>query len=57
MPGLDGRQLLERMKSDIVLREIPIVAMTRSTSEEDIGARYKAGANILHPQTVIMIGL
>lgn len=45
MPGLDGRQLLQRMKSDIILREIPVVVMTTSTAEEDIRACYKAGAN------------
>ena len=45
MPGLDGRQVLKRIKQDDALCKIPVVVMTTSTAQEDIDASYRAGAN------------
>lgn len=45
MPGLDGRKVLERIKKDDALCDIPVVVMTTSTAQEDISASYRAGAN------------
>ena len=45
LPGLDGRVVLERIKSDELLRRIPVVVLTSSADERDIFACYEAGAN------------
>ena len=45
LPGLDGCQVLTRIKSDPWLRMIPVVILTTSNREEDILQTYLAGAN------------
>jgi chemotaxis family two-component system response regulator Rcp1 len=45
LPGLDGCQVLTRIKSDPFLRMIPVVILTTSHREEDILQTYMAGAN------------
>ncbi|MEO5336159.1 MAG: response regulator [Magnetospirillum sp. WYHS-4] len=45
LPRKDGREVLLEMKSDPVLRSIPVVALTTSTDHEDVDACYQIGAN------------
>jgi CheY-like chemotaxis protein len=45
LPGIDGRDILERLKQDISLREIPIVVFTTSSNPRDIEFCYQKGAN------------
>ncbi|KIU16260.1 response regulator [Mycolicibacterium llatzerense] len=45
LPKYDGRQLLEKIKSDAQLCHIPVVVLTTSSSEEDILRSYKLHAN------------
>jgi CheY-like chemotaxis protein len=45
LPGLDGYQLLSRIKSDPSLRILPVVVLTTSRQEEDVLKTYHAGAN------------
>jgi CheY-like chemotaxis protein len=45
LPKYDGRQLLEKIKSDPDLCHIPIVVLTTSRAEEDILRSYKLHAN------------
>jgi two-component system, chemotaxis family, response regulator Rcp1 len=45
LPGLDGYQLLARIKSDPLLRILPVVVLTTSRRDEDILQTYSAGAN------------
>jgi CheY-like chemotaxis protein len=45
LPKYDGRQLLERIKSDADLCHIPVVVLTTSSSEEDVLTSYKLHAN------------
>lgn len=45
MPRKDGREALEEIKADDVLRRIPVVILTTSQAEEDIRASYDLGAN------------
>jgi CheY-like chemotaxis protein len=45
LPKYDGRQLLERIKSDPELCHIPIVILTTSSAEEDILRSYQLHAN------------
>ena len=45
LPKYDGRQLLEKVKSDPDLARIPVVVLTTSSAEEDIIKSYKLHAN------------
>lgn len=45
LPKYDGRQLLEKIKSDPDLNHIPVVVLTTSAAEEDILRSYKLHAN------------
>jgi len=45
LPKKDGRQVLEEMKSDPVLKRIPVVILTTSDHEADIKKAYALGAN------------
>jgi len=45
LPKYDGRQLLEKVKSDPELSRIPIVVLTTSSAEEDILRSYELHAN------------
>jgi CheY-like chemotaxis protein len=45
LPGLDGRDVLARLKQDQGLREIPIVIFTTSSNPQDVELCYQKGAN------------
>ncbi|ODT98529.1 MAG: hypothetical protein ABS79_05715 [Planctomycetes bacterium SCN 63-9] len=45
LPGINGCQVLRRIKEDPYLRSIPVVVLTTSIREEDIVQTYRAGAN------------
>ncbi|AYA25910.1 two-component system, unclassified family, response regulator [Rhodococcus rhodochrous J3] len=45
LPKYDGRQVLEQVKSDTDLTDIPVVVLTTSAAEEDILRSYKLHAN------------
>lgn len=45
MPKMDGREVLKAVKSDGLLRRIPIVILTTSSASEDIDNCYSMGAN------------
>ncbi|MEU0133001.1 response regulator [Streptomyces sp. NPDC006296] len=45
LPRYDGRQVLERIKTDPDLASIPVVVLTTSSAEEDILRSYKLHAN------------
>ncbi len=45
LPKYDGRQLLEKVKSDPDLARIPVVVLTTSSAEEDILRSYELHAN------------
>ncbi|MBF0660356.1 MULTISPECIES: response regulator [unclassified Rhodococcus (in: high G+C Gram-positive bacteria)] len=45
LPKYDGRQVLEKIKSDPDLTDIPVVVLTTSAAEEDILRSYKLHAN------------
>lgn len=45
MPRMSGLDVLERVKQDDDVRQIPIVVLTSSERSEDIDAAYKAGTN------------
>jgi len=45
MPGLDGHQVLARLKADSELCDIPVVFLTGRTSTDDMVAGLRAGAH------------
>jgi chemotaxis family two-component system response regulator Rcp1 len=45
MPRKDGREVLEEIKSDEILKAIPVIVMTISKTEEDILRSYNLHAN------------
>jgi CheY-like chemotaxis protein len=53
MPRMDGRQALAEIKTDILLRSIPVVVLTSSNAQEDILRTYDLGGAgfIIKPET------
>lgn len=45
LPKMDGRELLAEVKSDPVLRHIPVIVLTTSDAEQDVWKAYKLHAN------------
>lgn len=45
MPRKDGREALKEIKADPELRTIPVVVLTTSKADTDIGCIYQLGAN------------
>jgi CheY-like chemotaxis protein len=45
MPKKDGREALKEIKADPELRKIPVVVLTTSNADTDIGRIYELGAN------------
>ena len=45
LPKVDGLQVLERIKSDSDLRQIPVVMLTSSREEKDLVQSYQLGVN------------
>ncbi len=45
MPRKDGREVLREIKADLDLRRIPVVVLTTSRADTDIGGIYELGAN------------
>jgi CheY-like chemotaxis protein len=50
LPGLDGCQVLSRIKGHPTLRAIPVVILSTSRREEDVTQTYQAGANSFIPK-------
>ena len=57
MPRKDGREVLREMKSDPLLRCIPVVVLTTSKAEEDVEGIYNLGANSFIVKPVTFEGL
>lgn len=45
LPGIDGKELLQIIKQDALLKEIPVVMLTSSDADEDISACYDNRVN------------
>ena len=45
LPGIDGREILARIKRDAFLKSVPVVIFSTSSSPKDIAFCYEQGAN------------
>ena len=45
MPGLDGIEVLKRVKSDPRLKNIPVIMLTTTDDPREIGVCYELGCN------------
>jgi CheY-like chemotaxis protein len=45
LPGIDGIEVLRRIKGDERLRPIPVVMLTTCASEPEVAASYSCGVN------------
>ncbi len=45
LPKVDGREVLEKLKSDMTLKEIPVIVLSGSDAEADITTSYDLHAN------------
>lgn len=45
LPGMDGIGVLEHMRADPDLQEVPVVVLSSCRSREDVQQAYQAGAN------------
>ena len=45
MPGIDGHQVLQIIKTDDELKKIPVIILTTSGNERDINDSFDEGAN------------
>jgi two-component system, response regulator len=45
LPGLNGHEVLERLRQDARTRHVPVVMLTSSVEAEDVHRSYVLGAN------------
>ena len=57
MPGVDGRQVLKRLKGDTEKRSIPVVVLTTSKDSKDVEKCYEIGASTYIQKPVDFEGL
>ncbi|MFD2205534.1 response regulator [Kiloniella antarctica] len=57
MPRMDGREALQIIKADPLLKRIPVLILTTSKAEADIYTTYNEGANSFITKPVSFQGL
>jgi CheY-like chemotaxis protein len=57
MPKMDGREALNIIKNDAVLRAIPVVVLTTSAEEDDVFYAYRLGVSSYISKPVTFDGL
>ena len=45
MPGIDGHEVLQKIKKEPILKRIPVIILTSSKEEADLHISYDNGAN------------
>lgn len=46
LPGLDGLQVLSRIKSDSAARHIPVIILTTTDNPQEVEQAYELGCNV-----------
>lgn len=54
LPRMNGHELLQIVKTDPALKDIPVIILTTSKSEEDILSTYKLHSNCFITKPVLM---
>lgn len=54
MPGIDGFEVISRLRADEATKDIPIIILSALNSEADISRGFKLGANDFINKPVIM---
>lgn len=57
MPGIDGREVLSRIKEDAGLKTIPVIILTTSIDPVDVEECYRLGASTYIQKPVSFDGL
>lgn len=57
MPKMNGIEVLRKMKSDILLKEIPIIMLTTTDDQREVEQCYKLGCNLYITKPVDFIKL
>jgi CheY-like chemotaxis protein len=57
MPRMNGREALAALKADASLRQIPVIVLTTSKSEEDVFGSYDLGVSSFITKPVSFAGL
>ena len=52
LPGMDGREALREIKTDPILKPIPVLVLTTSANPRDLAVCYASGANAYHVKPV-----
>lgn len=50
--GIDGREALVAIKTNVTFKEIPVLILTTSANPKDVAFCYQAGANAYHVKPV-----
>lgn len=45
LPGLDGWEILRRVRADVALRQLPVIVVSSSARTSDVNRSYDLGAN------------
>ena len=55
MPGIDGHEVLHKIKNEPGLRRIPVIVLTSSREQADLITSYENGANsyLVKPMSII----
>lgn len=57
LPGIDGKTVLQKIKSNPLLKLIPVVIFSSSSNSKDIEDCYQKGANayVIKPMNVVLL--
>lgn len=57
LPRMDGREVLQAIRADGVLKHLPVIVLTTSQEDEDIITSYRLGVNAFITKPIGLEGL
>ena len=54
MPGIDGFEVIRRLRADDATKDLPIIILSALNSEQDISKGFQLGANDFINKPIIM---
>lgn len=55
LPGMDGKDILDKIRQDALYKKVPVVVLTTSKNERDVKECYEKGANSYIEKPVDMV--